>query len=217
MNSIWMKIAGVAVVAIVVIIVAGRFTSDKPSSTSSTPAGSEPSEKNKTFADVAERDRQFAQAPKPAESQPVEPQPSVATPPAAPPAQPVPPAQPAPSAADGYVMPSNVAPGTKLYCKPLSEEDEIAAEQLLSWNATSRSIGRLPGMSYGPTVRACRDILTRWPDSKYAWRAKQILEDITNTSSRVGGFNITRQEMDVSRFLKPRPGTEEIPADAIRR
>ena len=30
MNSIWLKIAGVAVVAIVVIVVAGRFTSDKP-------------------------------------------------------------------------------------------------------------------------------------------------------------------------------------------
>lgn len=214
MNSIWLKIAGLAVLAVVVLVAIGHFKSNQPA------APSEPKQKEKTFYDMADRDKQFAQAPKAAEPQPTEApeQPPAATPaPTQPAPAPQPPAQTPPPAADGYVMPSSVVPGTKLYCKPLSEEDEIGAEQLLPWAATSRSIGRLPMMSYGPTVRACRDILTRWPDSRYAWRAKQMLEDITNTSSRAGGFNITRQEMDVSRFLKPRPGAQEFAADSIRR
>ena len=215
MNSIWLKIAGIAVIAVVVIVVIGRLQSDKPAAGPAAPTETRQPERTRTFADVAERDRQFATAPKPAESQPVEPPPPAAAPPAPQPAQP--PAQTAPPAADGYVMPSSLVPGTKLYCKPLSEEDEIAAEQLLPWTATTRSIGRLPMMgTYGLTVRSCRDILSRWPDSKYAYRAKQILEDIS-TSARSAGQNITRQEMDVSRFLKPRPGTEQIPADQIRR
>ena len=60
-------------------------------------------------------------------------------------------------------------------------------------------------------VRACRDIRrTRWPDSRYAFRAKQMLEEIS-TSSHAASYNITRQELDITRFLKPRPGTQAYP------
>jgi len=215
MNSIWMKIAGVAVVAVVVIVVAGRFTSDKP--VSSTPAESRQSEKNKTFDQVAERDRQFAQAPKPAEPEPAEPQqqPPAAPAPASQPPQPPAQAPPQP-AASRVILPSSITKTTPLYFKPLSEEAEIEAEQLLPWAQTSRSIGRLPGLSYGPMVRTCRDILARWPDSKYAYTAKAMLEDIS-TSSRVGGFKITQQELDISKFFKQRPGTQKFDVEPIRR
>ena len=105
MNSIWLKIAGVAVVAIVVIVVLGRFKSDKPAS--STPTETKQAEKPKTFYDMADRDKQFAQAPKPAEPQPVEQQPPAATPPA--PQPPQPPAQAPPQpAADNCVLPSSI-------------------------------------------------------------------------------------------------------------
>jgi type IV secretory pathway VirB10-like protein len=199
MNSIWLKIAGVAVVAVVVLVVVGRFKSDKL-------AESRPSEKNKTFDQVVERDRQFAQAPKPAEPQPTEPPqpPPAATPPA-------------PPAASSIILPSSITQKTALYFKPLSEEDDIAAQQLLPWAQTSRSIGRLPMMgTYGPMVRACRDILTRWPDSAYAFRAKQLLEDVS-TSGRAAGQNITQQEMDISKFFKQRPGTQPYPVEPVRR
>ena len=209
MNSIWLKIAGVALLAIIVIVVIGRFQSDKPAAESRQP------ERTRTFADVAERDRQFATAPKPAEDQPVEQPAPVAAPPAPQPAQPPAPA-PAQPAAGGVVLPSSITKTTTLYFKPLSEEEDIAAQQLLPWAQTGRSIGRLPMMSYGPMVRACRDILTRWPDSSYAFRAKQMLEDIS-TSSRVGGFNITPQEMDITRFLKPRQGTQAVKVEPVQR
>lgn len=215
MNSIWLKIAGIAVLAIVVIVVAGRFQSDKPAS--STPPASRQGEKNKTFDQVAERDRQFAQAPKPAEPEPAEQQQQPPAPPAPAPQPPQPPAQaPAQPGAGSVILPSSITKTTPLYFKPLSEENEIAAEQLLPWASTSRSIGRLPMMSYGPTVKACRDILSRWPESRYAFRAKQMLEDIS-TSSRVGGFNITQQELDISKFLKQRPGTQKFDVEPIRR
>ncbi len=216
MSSIWLKIAGIAVLAIVVIVVAGRFQSDKPAS--STAPESRRSEKNKTFDQVAERDRQFAQPPKPAEPEPAEQpqQPPAAPAPAPPPPQP--PAQAPPQPSPGSViLPSSITKTTPLYFKPLGEEDEIAAEQLLPWVATSRSIGRLPMMgTYGPTVRTCRDILSRWPESKYAFRAKQVLEDVSN-SPRAAGQNITQQELDISKFLKPRPGTEKIDVEPVRR
>jgi hypothetical protein len=215
MNSIWLKIAGIAVLAIVVIVVVGRFQSDN--SASSTPPASRQGEKNKTFDQVAERDRQFAQAPKPAEPEPAEQQQQPPAPPAPAPQPPQPPAQaPAQPGAGSVILPSSITKTTPLYFKPLGEEDEIAAEQLLPWASTSRSIGRLPMMSYGPTVKACRDILSRWPESRYAFRAKQMLEDIS-TSSRVGGFNITQQELDISKFLKQRPGTQKFDVEPIRR
>jgi hypothetical protein len=217
MNSIWLKIAGIAVVAVIVLVVVGRFKSDKPSSTSATPTESKQSEKPKTFYDMADRDKQFAQAPKPAESQLVEQQPSVATPPAPQPVQPPVQAPAQPAVAGGVVLPSSITQKTTLYFKPLSEEDEIAAEQLLPWAATTRSIGRLPMMSsYVMTVRTCRDILSRWPDSRYAFRAKQILEDIS-TSSRATSSHITPQEMDISKFLKPRQGAEPVPVEPVQR
>lgn len=213
MNSIWMKIAGVAVVAIVVIVVVGRFTSDKPASTSSTPAESKQAEKPKTFYDMADRDKQFAQVPKPAESEPAAAQQPPAVTPPQPPQQP---AQASPQLpADDVVLPSSITQRRNLYFKPLEEEDDIAAQQLLPWVAAGRSIGRLPMVQYGLMVKACRQAEERWPDSIYAFRAKQALEEISERYA--ANYKITRQELDITRFLKPRPGMQAIPVDPIRR
>jgi hypothetical protein len=215
MNSIWAKIAGVAVIAIVVIVVAGRFTSEKPSSSSTSLTQGEPkqAEKTKTFYDVAERDKQFAQAPKPAESEPVEPQPPVAAPPTPPPSQP-PVQAPAPKAG-GVVLPSSITKTTTLYFKPLNEEDDIAAQQLLPWAAAGRSIGRLPMVQYSLMQKACRQIEERWPDSSYAFQAKRMLEEISERYA--ANYKITPQELDISRFLKPRPGTQAVQVEPLRR
>ncbi len=105
MNSIWLKIAGIAVLAVVVIVVVGRFQSDKPAS--STAPESRRSEKNKTFYDMAERDKQFARRRSRRRTQPAEAQPPAATPPAPQPAQPPVPA-PAQPVAGGVVLPSSI-------------------------------------------------------------------------------------------------------------
>ena len=214
MNSIWLKIAGIAVAAIVVIVVVGRFQSDKPAAGPATPTESKQAEKQRTFYDMAERDKQFAQAPKPAETQPVEPQPPVAAPPAPQPSQP-PVQAPAQPVASGVVLPSSITKTTTLYFKPLSEEDDIAAQQLLPWVAAGRSIGRLPMVQYGLMVKACRQAQERWPDSVYAFRAKQALEEIYERYA--ANYKITLQELDISRFLKPKQGTQAIRVEPVRR
>jgi len=212
MNSIWLKIAGLAVVAVIVIVVLGRFTGDKPAAEPrAQPTESKPAEKPKTFYDVAERDKQLGVAPKPAEAPAEAPQAAPAQPPTPPPAPPTT-AQPA---ASGVFLPSAITQPMTLYFKPLSEEDDVAAQQLLPWATATRSISRLPMMSEGPMVRTCRDILTRWPDSRYAFNAKRMLEEIYELHGKQ--YNITPQEMDISRYLKPRPGTQPFTVEPLRR
>ncbi len=210
MNTIWLKIAGVAVVAVVVIVVLGRFSGNKPESEPRAPqTESKPAQKNKTFDQMVERDKQLGEAPKPAE-----PQPAPVQPPAPQPAPPMPPTT-AQLAAQGIFLPSAITQKMTLFFKPLSEEDEIAAQQIMPYATAGRSIGRLPVMQYGLMVKACRQILERWPDSWYAFRAKQMLEEISERYAR--NYNITPQEMDISRYLKPREGAQPFNVEPLRR
>ncbi|MEN6335982.1 MAG: hypothetical protein ABFE01_17140 [Phycisphaerales bacterium] len=217
MDSIWVKIAGAAVAVVLVIVVLGRFTGNKPESG--------PPEKEKTFYDMADRDKQFEKAPKPAEPapEPAQQQPpaetqaqpeTAAEQPAQQPAEPA--QQPQPTAqAPGVILPSAITKPTTLYFVPLDEAEEVAAEQLLPWATATRSIGRLPLMQYGNMVKTCRDILQRWPDSKYAFRAKQLLEDIYEVHG--AQYKITPQEMDITPFLKAKRGAEPYTVEPVQK
>jgi len=212
-DSIWVKIAGAAVVVVVVIVVLGRFTGDKPE-----PA---PVEKDKTFYDMADRDKQFNEEPKPVEKPPAETAQQPAADPQAQPEQPAQetasPAQPAVAQVPGVVLPSSITQPTTLYFKPLSEEDDIAAQQILPYATAGRSIGRLPIMQYGLMMKAIEQIEQRWPDSWYCFRAKQMMEEITQYSDRYAMmYKITPQRLDISKFLKPRRGTEPREVQPIR-
>jgi hypothetical protein len=215
MNTIWLKIAGVAVVLVVVLIVGSRFMSNKPASTPQTQA--QETEKPKTVYDEFERDKQFLKEPEavnePAATQEPAAEPQTAQ--QAPVQEPTPePAQPTVQASP-YVMPSSITQKTELYFKPLSETDDLAAQELMPYATTGRSIGRLPFMHPNLMVKACRQAEERWPDSWYAFRAKQLLEEI---SERYGAtYNITEQELDISKFLKPRPGTEARWVEPVQR
>ncbi len=115
----------------------------------------------------------------------------------------------------GVVLPSDIKRPTTLYFKPLEEIEDIQAQELLPWAAAGRSIGRLPMMQYGLMVKACRQIEERWPDSWYAFRAKQMLEEIAERYA--ANYKITEQELDISRFMKPRQGAEPRTVEPIRR
>jgi hypothetical protein len=210
MSSIWVKIAGAAVVIVLVIVILGRFGGDKPAS--------EPAAKDKTFYDMAERDKQFNEEPKAVSEPPAEPAQQPAAEPQAPPEQPAqqttPPAQEPVAQAPGVLLPSNITRPTTLHFKPLSEDDDIAAQQLLPYATAGRSIGRLPMVQYGLMVKACRQIEERWPDSWYAFRAKQMLEEISERYA--ANYKITPQELDISRFLRPRQGTEPRTVEPVR-
>jgi Na+-transporting methylmalonyl-CoA/oxaloacetate decarboxylase gamma subunit len=210
MNTIWMKIAGVAVVLVVILIVASRFMSDKPA----TQTPSEEPEKQRNFYDMADRDRQFQEEPKPVE-EPAAAEPQPAEQPAAQEAPAQEPAPPPAQAASLYILPSSITQPTTLYFKPMSEIDDIEAQQILPYATAGRSIGRLPVMQYGLMVKACRQIEERWPDSWYAFRAKQLLEEIYERYA--ANYKITEQELDISRFMKRRQGTEPRTVEPVRR
>lgn len=79
--------------------------------------------------------------------------------------------------------------------KELSQEDELQAQKLFEWALAQRKMGRLPGMSYKKMVDACREIIERWPESEYAFKARRMLADIPERfRSR---YNITKEEIDL--------------------
>jgi len=217
MNTIWLKIAGAAVVVVIVIIVIGNYRSkDSPAPVP------EEKDKPKTFYDMADRDKQLNEAPKPVEQPPAQPVQEPAPQPQPEPQvqqQQPPPPQPHPlGRPPGVVYPSDLKGPTTLYFMPMSEEDDIAAQQLLPVATTGRSIGRLPVMPYTLMNKACLQIEERWPDSWYAFRAKQMLEEITWYQDRYAQmYKITPQRLDISRFLKPRRGTEPRRVEPIQR
>jgi hypothetical protein len=202
MNTFWLKIAALAVVVVVAIVLIGVFTS---SERSHLPAESAPKTKQKTFYDQVEKDREkFLVEPRSLEEIAEEPaeeplkeqvqeqnQPAVGrTPPQSvhpPVAQP--PAKPA-----------------QLYFAPLSEVDKIEAERLLNVAVSGRSMGRLPGPGFKLMVDCCRQIISKWPDSWYAYNAKKMLIDMPERFRP--RYKITPEELDISEFTKQRPGTE---------
>lgn len=214
MNTIWLKIAGVAVVVVIVIVVVGRFRGNETSP--------EPrvEREQKTFDDMVERDKQFNEPPQPVEPpvpQPPAPAPQPQPPATQPEAQPAqPPAQPDGRPA-GVVYPSDLKGPTTLYFVPMTEEQDIQAQQLLPYATAGRSIGRLPIMQYGLMMKACQQIEERWPDSWYCFRAKQMMEEITQYQDRYAQmYKITPQRLDISRFMKPRRGTKPRTVEPIR-
>lgn len=213
MNTFWLKIAAFVIAVVVGIVVVTMYMPHGPQ---------EPQQPEKTFYDMADRDKQFNEKPQLAQepAQPAEEQtPQPATEPqtqAQPPAQPAPePAQPPAVQTPAVILPSAITKPTTLYFKPMSEDDDIAAQELLPYATTGRSLGRLPVLQYGLMVKACRQIEERWPDSWYAFRAKQLLEEIFERYA--ANYKITPQELDITRFLKPGKGTEARTVEPVRR
>lgn len=189
MNTFWLKIAALAVVVVVVIVLIGVFSSSERSRPAAESA-KEPETKPKTFYDQVEKDREkFLAEPQAVVKEQVREQ-----------------NQPA----DNQTPAEPVRPAVKpaqLYFRPLSEIDRVEAERLLNVAVPGRSIGRLPiATDYQLMVEPCRQIISKWPDSWYAYNAKRMLIDMpTRFRER---YKITRQELDVSEFTKQRPGTE---------
>ena len=211
MNTIWLKIAAVAVVLVVALIVGSHFMSGD-----SAPAPVQ-EEQPKTVYDMAERDKQFMEEPKPAEPEPA-PQPTAEAPeePAASqPAAPTPEVVQAPAPPQSrFVLPSSITQATTMYFKPMSEIEDIEAQRLLPMVTAGRSIGRLPVTHFKLMVDGCRQILQKWPDSWYAFRAKQMLEEMPERFWR--NYKVTEEELDISKFLQQRRGTQPRTVEPIR-
>ncbi len=91
--------------------------------------------------------------------------------------------------------------------------DKIEAERFLSPAVTGRSLGRLR-TGFKLMMDACRQVIEKWPDSWYAYRAKQMIIDMPERYRE--RYKVTEEELDLSMFYKQRPGTkpyteEELP------
>jgi hypothetical protein len=193
MNTFWLKIAALAIVVMVVIVLIGVFS---PSG-KSRPAA-EPQAKEKTFYDMVEKDKEKFLA----EPQAVEKQVREQNQPAD---NQIPPEPVRPPAVQSPAKPTQPV-AQPLYFKLLSETDKIEAERLLNVAVPGRSIGRLPMTGFKLMVDCCRQIISKWPDSWYAYRAKQLLIDMPERFRE--RYKITKEELDISEFTKQRPGTE---------
>ncbi len=183
MNTFWLKIAGVAIAVVLVVVMISMFTSKK---------NQEPETPKKTFYDQAEEDKQrFLAEPKEADSTVQEQSTESKT---------------VSERSGPTIEPSKPPEPVKLYFKELGEIEKIEAERLLGVAVPGRSIGRLPMTGLNLMVDSCRQIIRRWPDSWYAYRAKQMLADIPERDQQ--RYRVTEEEKDVSMFTQPRPGTK---------
>lgn len=87
-------------------------------------------------------------------------------------------------------------PATELKFKELSMEDEIQAKRLWEVVITQRKMARLPAMvGYKQMVYSCREIIRRWPESEYAFKAKRALTDLPEQYRKQ--YNITDGEINL--------------------
>ncbi len=196
-----LKKAGLAL-SVILVLFAVLFTlgcSKKPKESEQPEATEQVQKPATTFSDQAARDKEkLLTLPQPAETQP-QPQPTAPATTTTTTTTTTPAVQPAPA----EVKP---AVSKTFYFKELDEIDQVEAERLLNVAVPGRSIGRLPMTSYSLMVSTCRQIIQKWPESVYAYRAKQMMAQLPDQSKQT--YTITEQEIDVSMYAKPRTGTQ---------
>lgn len=183
MNTFWLKIAALVVVVVGLIILVNVFSS------------SEPEPEPRTFWDEVEEDEKRLRA-----------EPEVAEPPKAEQAplpaseqEPMAEEEPAPQPAPASKRPTLVAkqptgPAVPQF-RELSEIEGIDAERLFNVALQHRKIGRLPGTGFKVMVDCCRQILEKYPDSVYAFKAKRMLRDMPERFR--ARYKITEEEIDL--------------------
>jgi len=187
MNTIWLKMAAVAVAIVVVLILGSRFLADKPESGPS-PAARQTTDGAKTVYDSFERDDQeFGVDGQSAEEQAAE----ETTPPTAQTTEPQ-------ESASAEQAPA--AQASEPTFEKLSIEEEVQAQKLHSMALEERKRSRLPMMTPKLMVDYCREIIQKWPSSEYAFQAKRMLADIPDRYKKM--YNVTDQETDVSSFYR---------------
>ena len=188
MNTIWLKIAGVIVAVVIIFVLVMTFTS----SPTDEPVQSEQPAKPENFAQQVEVDKEkFLTEPQPVEEKTQEP--AIED-------------QNVPEQIQTVQEPKQPAQPETLYFKELGEIEKIEAERLLNVAVPGRSIGRLPMTGFKLMVDTSRQIIKRWPESWYAYRAKQLLAEMPERFKK--RYNVTQEEVDLSMYAEPRTGTQ---------
>ena len=175
MNTFWLKIAGVGIVAIVVLIVAAQFTGRDDDQREETVQRDSDRSPSANVYEQDDKDHERLNAP-------VE----LALP------------QVSPEPAGGTVEPAPVS--VPEFAK-LTTEQQVAAERLWEMTEAAFKIGRKPMMSFGNCVKYARQIIEQFPGSEYAIRAKRVLNDIVEMRDQYKEqFHITDEELDMGPF-----------------
>jgi len=182
MNTFWLKIAGAAVGVVVILVVVGSFTSDDKQSTGR--ADSDRETPPKTVYDQFEEDDERMDAM-------VNPQPEQV-----PPAQAATPKEEATQAQTQVQAPPAQPQEPQFRELPFAEQ--VEAEKLWEMVKTERKMGRLPVMTYTKMIRYCRELIKRFPGTRYAYGAKQALAEVPDRYRKQN--NITDEEIDLRRF-----------------
>lgn len=97
----------------------------------------------------------------------------------------------------------SVEPGTSERYEPnaadfkeLSDEERVDAEKLFEMAMFQRKEARLPGMSggYKMMVDYCRQIIQKYPDTEYGFKARRILGDMPARFRQQ--YNVTEEEIN---------------------
>lgn len=172
MNTFWLKVAGVGVLAVVVLVVAGQFAGGDKKATvqeENLPSGSV------NVYEQDEKDHERLNAP--IEVAPVQ---VVAT---VDEVQPEPTPQPLPQ----FVK--------------LSIDQQVAADDLWTMAEQSFKIGRKPMMTFGQCVKYCRQIIQQFPGTEYEIKAKRMLNDVVEINDRYKEqFHITDEELEMGPY-----------------
>ena len=78
--------------------------------------------------------------------------------------------------------------------RELSEIEQVGAEKLFEFAITQRKMARLPGVGYKAMVDTCRQIINKYPDSVYAFKAKRILSEVPDELR--ARYKITNEEIE---------------------
>ena len=174
MNTFWLKVAVVAVVVLGLIVAVVSWWPAKSQPETAPGANS--------VYEVWEKDDKMLRA---------EPAPAVNEPPAEEANEPKEP--PTPNVPIKPVKPPEIQPMPQFI--ELSIEDKVQAEKLFEMALFHSKQGRLPVMTYKKMVDYCREIIQRWPDSEYAFKAKRMLRHMPEQYRQ--RYNITEEEIDL--------------------
>jgi hypothetical protein len=165
MNSLWIKVAIGGVVVLGLVILVISLL----------PSGQQPESESgsKTVYEQWDKDEAKLRA----APEPVVEEPAPANEPA--PTKPVAPPEPIP-------MPQ---------FEELPMEQQVQAEKLFEMALFHSKQARLPGMTYKKMVDYCREIIQRWPESEYAFKAKRMLRHMPERHRET--YDIAEEEIDL--------------------
>jgi hypothetical protein len=199
MNTFWLKIAGVAVIAFLIVIAIGLFTSN---GNNESEQPEPPEEDQDSFYDAVREDKEkYLAEPEPVETPIAEPDTEIQ---ATESVQEIPEEQTTPLQIQPVPEPPKPVE-IIIYVKPLGDIEQIEAERLFNVAVPGRSIGRLPMTGYKLMVDNCRQIIRRWPNCYYAYQSKRLFAEMPERYQT--RYNITEEELDTSSFNKPKAGT----------